>query len=239
MTPTTTGDGSPQAPLTAQRVLAGAIALADRIGIEPFTIRKLAIELDVKPMTIYHHLPNKEAILDGMVDIVFSEIELPPVATFWKTAIRLRSVSAREVLGHHPWAAPLMESRTSPGFATLRHHDAVLGCFRQGGFSVPMTAHAYAIIDSFIYGFALQEANLPFGGGDEIAELADSIMKDFPVDEFPHLAELTGQHVLQPGYGFGHSFEVGLDLLLDGLEAMAGQNGKRPTASEGSPSTEQ
>lgn len=222
MSPRTAPDERSQTPLTAERVLAGAIALADRIGIEPFTIRKLATELDVKPMTIYHHVPNKDTILDGMVDIVFSEIDLPPTDTDWKSAMRRRSSSAREVLGRHPWATPLMESRTSPGFATLRHHDAVLGCFRRGGFSVPMTAHAYAVLDSFIYGFALQEANLPFGGSDEIGELAESIMDDFPVDEFPHLAELVSDHILKPGYGFGHSFDVGLDLLLDGLEVLAG-----------------
>jgi len=221
MTAATATDYPPRSPLTADRVLAGAIALADRIGIEPFTIRKLAVELDVKPMTIYHHVASKEAIIDGIVDIVFSEIDLPPVDTGWTTAIRRRCVSARAVLARHPWAPPLMESRTSPGPATLRHHDAVLGCFRRGGLSLAMTAHAYAVIDSYVYGFALQEANLPFNGGEEIGDLADAILESFPADEFPNLVELTTQHVLQPGYAFGNSFEFGLDLLLDGIEAAA------------------
>jgi AcrR family transcriptional regulator len=207
--------------LNRNRVLAGAVALADRIGIEPFTIRKLAAELDVKPMTIYTHVPNKEAILDGMVDIVFGEIDLPSTDTDWKTAIRWRSHSARAALLRHPWAVALMESRTTPGVATLSHHDAVLGCLRRGGFSVAMTAHAYALIDSYVYGFALQEVNLPATGGEEMADLAEGILEPLPAGEFPHLMELTVEHVLQPGYDFGAEFEFGLELILDGLEAAA------------------
>ncbi len=212
-------DDPPRAVLTSARVLEAAMALADRIGIEPFTIRKLAAELDVKPMTLYHHVPNKEAILDGIVDLVFSEIELPPEDVDWTTAIRHRCLSARTVLARHPWAPPLMESRTSPGPGTLRHHDAVLGCLRRGGLSLPLTAHAYAVIDSFVYGFALQEANLPFSGSAEIADLAAAIIESLPASEYPHLLEFTTEHVLKPGYHFGTSFEFGLDLLLDGIEA--------------------
>lgn len=217
----------PRAPLTRARVLAAAMTLADRIGIEPFTIRRLADELAVKPMTLYHHVPGKEAILDGMVDLVFGEIELPPQDTDWRTAIRRRSLSARAVLARHPWAPPLMESRTSPGPATLRHHDAVLGCLRGGGLSIELTAHAYAVVDSFVYGFALQEANLPFSGDARIGDLAEAMILRLPAAEYPHLVELTTQHVLKPGYSFGGSFEFGLDLLLDGIEAAAG---RRPPA---------
>ena len=208
-------------PLTRDRVLAGALDLADTIGIEPFTIRRLATHLDVKPMTIYHHVANKEAIIDGIVDLVFAEIELPSDDLDWRTAIRRRCESVRDVLARHPWATPLMESRTSPGRAMLRHHDAVLGCFRRGGLSLPMTAHAYAMIDSYVYGFALQEASLPFDDGDDLTELADAIVVGLPTGEFPHLTEFTAQHVLQPGYRFGASFGFGLDLLLDGIEAAA------------------
>ena len=221
MTSATTKDDPPHERLTATRVLAGAIDLADRTGIEQFTIRKLAAELDVKPMTIYHHVAGKDAIIDGMVDIVFSEIDLPPAGAHWKAAIRQRCISMRDVLTMHQWAAPLMESRTSPGPATLKHHDSVLGCFRRGGLSVEMTAHAYAIVDSYVYGFALQEANLPFNGGEDIAQLAGAILEGLPMDEFPHLFELTAEHVLQPGYAFGNSFEFGLDLLLAGLQAAS------------------
>ena len=198
-----------------------AVALADRTGIESFTIRKLATELDVRPMTIYHHVANKEAILDGMVDIVFGEIEEPPTHTDWKTAMRRRARSARIVLARHPWATPLMESRTSPGAATLRHHDAVIGCFRRGGFSIAMTAHAYALVDAYIYGFALQEANLPATGGEDMADLAEAIIEPLPIGEYPHLMEFTAEHVLVPGYDFADEFEFGLDLILDGLESSA------------------
>jgi len=212
---------NPPARLDRERVLVGAVALADRFGIEAFTIRKLATELDVKPMTIYTHVANKEEILDGMVDTVFGEIDLPDADAGWKDAIRRRSLSARAVLARHRWAVPLMESRTTPGRKTLRHHDAVLGCLRRGGFSVAMTAHAYALIDSYVYGFALQEANLPVTGGEEMADLAEAIIEPLPEGEYPHLTELTVEHVLRPGYDFGAEFEFGLDLILDGLEAAA------------------
>lgn len=210
--------------LTAERVLQGAVSLADEIGIADLTIRRLAETLEVKPMTIYHHVPNKEAIIDGMVDLVFSEIELPPIDMDWRSAMRVRSRSMRQVLAMHPWASPLMESRTNPGMATLVHHDAVLGCLRSGGLSLELTGHAYALIDAFLYGFALQEATLPATGGDEMAELAKSMADQIPTDLLPHLAELTTGHILQPGYDFGNEFEFGLDLILDGL-AMAATDG--------------
>lgn len=207
--------------LTRERVLTGAVALADEIGIESFTIRKLATALDVKPMTIYHHVPSKERILDGMVDIVFGEIALPPSDTDWRSAIRIRCISARAVLAKHSWAPPLMESRTSPGHETLRHHDAVLGCFRRGGLSLEMTAHAYAILDSYLYGFALEEANLPGGGGEDIVPAAEDLVAALPQDQYPHLYEFTTEHALRPGYSFGNSFEFGLDLIIDGLHQAA------------------
>lgn len=204
-------------PLTRDRVLCGALTLADEIGIETFTIRKLAAALDVKPMTIYHHVPGKEQILDGIVDLVFAEIELPPTNLDWRAAMRRRCMSAREVLNRHPWAPPLMESRTSPGPASMRHHDAVLGCLRSGGLSLATTAHAYAILDSYVYGFALQEAHLPFLGDADLGLLAEQILQAFPAGAYPHFVEFTTQHVLRPGYSFGCSFEVGLDLILDGI----------------------
>lgn len=212
--------GVPRTPLTPSRVLAGALVLVDRIGLEQFTIRKLAEELGVGAMTIYHHVPNKEAILDGLVDLVFGEISSPQEGTDWKTAIRLRSLSARSVLSRHPWAGPLMNSRTAPGKETLRHHEDVIGCLRRGGFSIVLTAHAYALIDSYIYGFALQEASLPATGGEPMAELAEIIIEPLPQDQFPYLREFTAEHVLQPGYDFGAEFEFGLDLILDSLESL-------------------
>jgi hypothetical protein len=135
--------------------------------------------------------------------------------------MRRRAVSAREVLGRHPWAINLMESRRSPGPANLRHHDAVIGCLRQAGFPVALTAHAYSILDAYIYGFAVQEASLPFDTPEETAELAEEMMEGFPADAYPHLTELAVQHVLQPGYDYGDEYGFGLELILDGLERLA------------------
>jgi AcrR family transcriptional regulator len=207
--------------LTREKVLAAAIELADEIGIEALTMRRLAERLDVGPMTIYHHVPSKEEIIDGMVEAVFSEIELPPVGEDWMTAIRARCASARKVLVRHPWAAPLMESRTAPGPSNLSHHEAVLRCLRSGGLSLRLTAHAYAVLDSFIYGFAFEESVLPASGGEGFSEIAEQIAADFPAEQYPYLAELTVDHVLKPGYSFGDSFEFGLDLIIEGLSRAA------------------
>lgn len=223
MSPSTTDSTRPH-KLTKERVLLGAVGLADDIGMERFTIRKLAAELGTAPMTIYHHVPNKEAIIDGMVELVFAEIDLPPEHLDWTTAIQKRCVSAREVLNRHRWAAPLMESRTSPGPATLRHHDAVIGCLRRGGLSIQLTAHAYAILDSYVYGFAFEEATLPGNGGEGVPDVAEEMTASMPLDEFPHLAELITEHVLQPGYNFGDSFEFGLDLIIKGIDQASRQH---------------
>ena len=206
--------------MSRERVIAGAINLADQIGIEPLTIRKLADEIGVGPMTIYHYVDNKDDIIDGMVDAVFAEIAPPPDDLDWVEAIRARCRSARDVLGRHPWANGLMESRTNPGPATLGHHDAVIGCLRRAGMSWAQLATAYALIDSYLYGFALQEASLPFQSGEEAAELASVIMEHFPVEEFPNLGEFTIEHVLQPDYNFAAEFDRGLDLILNGLVEM-------------------
>lgn len=204
--------------LDREKVLEAAVGLADEIGLESLTIRKLAERLGVGAMTIYHYVSSKEEIVDGMVEIVFAEMEKPPSGLDWKTAIRRRCISARAVLNRHPWAAPVLESRPAPGPANLSHHDAVIGCLRDGGLSLQLTAHAYAILDSFIYGFAFEEATLPASGGEGFAEIAEEIAAHFPTDAYPHLAELTFDHVLQPGYDFGDSFEYGLDLIIDGLD---------------------
>jgi AcrR family transcriptional regulator len=216
-------DPGVRTPLSAARVLDGAIRLADRIGIEKLTIRKLADELDVTPMAIYNYVAGKDEIVNGMVETVFSEIELPPVEEDWKAALRRRCVSMHEVLLRHPWAPPLMESRPAPGPALLHHHDAVLGCLRRGGLSLPWAAHAYAVLDSYVYGYAMQEANLPFGGDHQIGDIAEAILSTIPADQYPYLREFTADHALQPGYHFGNSFEVGLDLLLDGIATAATQ----------------
>jgi AcrR family transcriptional regulator len=215
------GTPAPRMPLTRERVLQAAVALADEHGLEPLSMRTLADAVGVKAMSLYNHVANKEDLLDGMVDLVFAEIGLPSTDGGWKAAMRRRALDVRAVLSRHRWAIGLMESRTSPGAATLRHHDAVLGCLRDAGFSLELTAHAYAALDSYIYGFALQERQLPFDTPEETAALAQVMLAQFPVDQFPHLAEFTFEHVMRPGYDFGKEYEFGLDLLLDGLERAA------------------
>jgi AcrR family transcriptional regulator len=207
-------------PLSRERVLRAAFVLTDRDGIDSLSMRKLAQELGVEAMSLYRHVRNKGDIVDGMVDLVFGEIGLPPKQVDWKTAMRQRAISAREVLARHPWAIGLMESRSTPGPATLQHHDAVIGCLREAGFSIALAAHAYSVLDSYIYGFALQQASLPFTSSEEVAEVADSFLRHFPADAYPHLAELTVRHVLQPGYDYANEFKFGLDLILDGLEKL-------------------
>ena len=216
--------------LTRERVLHAAVGFADERGIESLTMRKLGQALGVEAMSLYNHVANKDQLLDGMVDIVFGEVGLPSGDVDWKTAMRRRAVSARQVLSRHRWAIGLMESRTSPGPATLRHHDAVIGCLRGAGFSVPMAAHAFSLLDSYIYGFALQEATLPFDTVEQTAELAEMILSGLQPDEYPHLRELAVEHVLQPGYSYGNEFGFGLDLILDGLERAATAEGP-PAAS--------
>ncbi len=210
--------------LSKGRIVEAALALADETGMERLTIRRLADALGVGPMSVYHYFPNKEAIIDAMVDAVFAQIALPPEDEHWKPALRIRCLSVRDVLGRHRWAPPYMESRTSPGPATLRHHDAVLGCLRRGGLPNELVAHAYAIVDSYLYGFALEEAALPAGGGEGIREVAVEIAAAFDPEAYPHLLAFTMEHVMQPGYRFADSFEFGLDLILDGLERAAAES---------------
>ncbi len=209
---------APRPPVSRDRAIAVAIRLADKGGIDSLTMRKLAKELQVEAMSLYYHVPNKEDILDGMVDSVFSEIGLPAGGTPWKKGMRDRAHSARSALNLHPWAVSLMDSRTSPGPGTLGHHNAVLGCLREGGFSVAMAAHAFSLLDAYVFGFVLQEANLPFESPQELQALADSVMEHFPAETFPHFYELTIEHVLKPGYNYGDEFDYGLELVLDGLE---------------------
>jgi AcrR family transcriptional regulator len=216
---------APRTPLSKERVLRAAVALADRDGVGSLSMRRLAKELGVEAMSLYHHVANKDALLDGMVDLVFGEIELPVAGIGWKTAMRQRAISARAALSRHPWAINLMESRRTPGPANLRHHDAVIGCLRQAGFSVALTAQAYSLLDAYIYGFALQESSLPFDTPQETADVAQTIMAEFPADAYPHLTELATEHVLQPGYDYGNEYEAGLDIILDGLEQATGRPG--------------
>jgi AcrR family transcriptional regulator len=214
------------ARLSRERVLEAAVELADRDGIDSLTMRKLGEHLGAGPMSLYYHVANKHALLDGMVDIVFSEIEVPSAEVDWKQAMRRRAISTREVLRRHPWALGRMEATKSPGPNDLRLHDAVLRCLRQGGFSVEMAVQAYSVQDAYIYGFALQERTLAFGTRDEFAQTARKRVKEVEtrVDDaarlYPYLAEVVGGYVAKHGYNAAEAFEFGLDVILDGLERL-------------------
>ena len=208
--------------LSRERVLEAGVALADESGIEALSMRKLGEQLGVEAMSLYRHVANKDDLLDGMVDGVFAEIDLPAGERSWRAAMRTRAVSVRAVLKRHPWAVPLMQSRANPGPSTLGHLNALIGILRGAGFSVVLTAHALSAVDAYVYGFAMQEKALPFDTEERSTELIQQILAAMPADEWPHLVEFSREHVLAPGYDYGLEFEWGLDLVLDGLEQALG-----------------
>ncbi|GAB90245.1 TetR/AcrR family transcriptional regulator C-terminal domain-containing protein [Gordonia rhizosphera] len=215
--------GKPRSPkaatLTREGIVRAAVAIADADGLGAVTMRSVARRLDVEAMSLYHHVANKEAMLDAMVDAVFDEFHAPRVGEDWADEMRQRSRSARTVLKRHPWAVGLMDSRRHAGYATLLHHDAVLGCLRTAGFSIALTGHAFALLDAHLYGFLIQELALPFEGGDDLAELGDQMIAALPDGALPYFREFALEHALQPGYEFGDEFDVGLDLIIEGLAA--------------------
>jgi AcrR family transcriptional regulator len=203
-------------PLTRERVLQAAMELADEGGIDSLTMRRLGEVLGVGPMALYRHVANKDDLIDAMVDIVFVEIG-PSAEGDWKAAMRQRAIAVRDALIRHRWAIGLMESRARPGPANLAHHDAVIGCLRAADFDIAMAAHAYSVLDSYIYGFAATQLALPFTAADA-GEVAESMLRPFSAGAYPHLTEMLTDHVMLPGYDYADEFELGLDLVLDGLE---------------------
>ena len=213
-------NGRGRVRLTRERVIQAALSVADSGGLGSLTIRSLAKELGAKPMSVYYHVANKDEILAALVDIVFSEIQLPVPGGDWRSEMHKRATSAREVLRRHRWAIGLLESRTDPGPANLRHHDTVIATLQTAGFSPELTAHAYALIDSYVYGFALQEASLPFDTAEEFAGMGEDVyMPQLPPDQYPYLNE-TAATLLAAGYDPADEFTFGLDLILGALEAM-------------------
>lgn len=205
--------------LTRERIVEAAIALADDKGVDGLTMRALGRALGVEAMSLYHHVPNRDDVLDGVVDRIYAEFYAPVVGGDWKDELRRRSHSAREVLRRHPWVIPLLSSRRRPGHATLAHLDAVLGVLAAAGFSLPMAAHAFALVDAHLYGFLVQEVSLPLSPGQGVQEIADGIAQTTDMAaSYPHLTALVAGHALQPGYDFGDEFEYGLELVLDALE---------------------
>jgi AcrR family transcriptional regulator len=207
--------------LSKERVLRTALALADQGGIESLTMRKLAQELGVEAMSLYHYVAKKDDILDGMVDIVLREVAVPAEGADWKSAIRQIAVSAHDVLSRHPWACSLIlttaPTRANP--ARLRYMELLLATLREGGFSPELTYHAYHALDSHIMGFTLWQGHFPVHNED-LPRLAAAFMREFPADEYTYLAEHVEQHLSESSQDDEGEFEFGLDLILDGLERI-------------------
>jgi AcrR family transcriptional regulator len=205
-----------RAVLSRERVLRAALELADEHGLESLTMQKIGRRLGVEAMSLYRHVENKEDILNGLVDLVLSEIELPADGIDWKAALRHRALSARRAFARHRWAIGLVESRTQPGAVTLRHHESVLGVLLEAGFSSAMAGHAYNVLDSYIYGFALQEASMPFTTAEEQADFGQTMLQEL-AGEYPYMARVATDF-LESGAEYAAEFAFGLDLILDGLE---------------------
>ena len=215
----TRSTNAPRTPLSRTRVLQAAVALADAAGLEAFSMRGLAQQFGVVPMALYKHVANKDDLLDGMVDSVFSEIESPSADLDWRSAMQRRAISVREALKRHNWAIGLMESR-HPGPASLRNHNAVMGCLREAGFSFEMAIHAYSVQDAYIYGFALQEQDLGFERPESAGEAARRRAERIgALDDYPYLAEVVTR-LPESGYDNALEFAWGLDLILDGLDRL-------------------
>ena len=209
-------------PLTRERVLTAAVALADVRGADELSMRNVAKALGVEAMSLYHHVANKSDLLYGMIDLVFSEIEPPSTEGEWKAELRKRAISTRAALARHRWAIGEMEGRTDHGAANLRLHNAVLGCLRTAGFSLEMTVHAYSVQDAYIYGFALQESDMSSETPQDFAAEAQRQMLEYEsvLDDYPYLVEVVGGHVAKEGYDYEREFLFGLDVILDRLEQL-------------------
>jgi AcrR family transcriptional regulator len=215
-------DGPRRARLNRDAVLRAGVALADHVGIDGFTMRTLATELGVVPMALYKHVANKEQLLDGMVDLVWGEVAEPRAEDGWKRAMRERCLSLRDALERHRWAVGLMEAHGRPGSENLRQHNAMMGCLRESGFSFRTTVHVTSTLDAYVYGFALQQKTLSFETPQESAEAAAATQREVPAEMaalYPHLLEVVTELAIA-GYDYDAEFLVGLDLILDGVDAL-------------------
>ena len=213
-----TSDTAPQIPLSRERILVAAIHLADTGGLESLSMRKVAQELGVQAMSLYNHVANKDDLLDGIVDIVIGEIEVPDLGVDWQMAMRRRANSAHDVLLRHPWATTPIVSRINVGPAMLRYIDATLGCLCEAGFSFELVDRAWNAIDSHIYGFTLQELNFPIET-TEYAKVAQDYIPNIPANTYPYMNRLT-YHIIDGHYDGIADFNFGLELILDGLNKL-------------------
>lgn len=204
--------------LTRARILEAAISVADGGGLTQISMRNVGKALGVEAMSLYHHIPGKEPLLNALVERIIEQIETPSAGMPWRAAMTARAQSARQILGAHPWAIGLIESRREPQPNLLRHHEGVLACLRADGFSVDLAAHAFSVLDAYVYGFALTEANLTSPQGETIESFVIGIQALIPPETYPHMTEFIHHKVLGKNYSYGDEFNFGLDLILDSLE---------------------
>jgi len=220
MEESSTPSPAPRTPLSRERVLRTAIEVADQGGIDSLTMRELGQRLGVEAMSLYNHVANKDDILDGMLDLVVSEIDLPSYGVDWREAMRRRATSAQDVFSRHPWAGVLNDSRESSGPGRIRYFDWVIGTLRQAGFSLEMTVRAFSLLDSYIYGFGRQQLNISSGGDTTAEEMAEAFLQAVPADQYPYLTEMITDQAIQVGYDENADFQFGLNLILDGLQRL-------------------
>lgn len=215
-----------QGRLSRERIVEAAVALADEIGFEACSMRKLAEELDAAPMALYRHVVSKEDLLDGMIDVVFGEIDVPSGQPDWKAEMRQRAIETRAALSRHRWANGLMESRTNPGPANARYHNDFMGCLREAGFPFRQAVHAYNAVQSYTYGFALQEKYLAFETAEESVDVARMTIEEHAA-QYPYLAEVLAEFTSSGGYDYDYEFEIALDLILDSVKQLKDQGSNR------------
>jgi len=211
-----------RAPLSRDRILATAVEIADERGVGAVTMREVATRLGVEAMSLYNHVANKDDILDGMVDLVIDEFNLPADVADWREAMRCRAVSAHEVFGRHSWAPLLLDSRESSGPSRLRYFDWVLGTLMTAGFSVDGAARAFSLLDSYVYGFGIQRFNVSADTDSSPEEAAEAILAFIPAEKYPYLHRMAS-HAMQTGYDAEADFDFGLEIILDGLERVLGE----------------
>ena len=211
-------------PVTKERVLDAAFVLADEVGLDALSMRRIGKALGVEGMALYRHVANKDEILDGIVERVLAEIPIPSPDGDWRQEMRKRAVAARHVFLKHPWAIGLLEARHAGSSPTrLSYYDGVLGCLRGAGFTATLSMRAFSIIDSFLYGFVLQELSLPFDDSASLEEVGEDLLQQM-ADAYPHLTEATVQ-AMEEGWDYSEQFRFGLDLILDALAGASDRGG--------------
>jgi len=210
-------------PLTRDRILATAIEIADERGVGAVTMREVASRLGVEAMSLYNHVKNKDDILGGMLDLVVEQFDLPTDVSDWREAMRRRAVSAHEVFGRHPWAPLLLDSRDSSGPSAMRYYDWVLGTLMRAGFSLDAAARSFSVLDSYIYGFGIEQINFSAESDASPEERAEAILTFIPAEQYPYLHRMAS-HAMEHGYDAEADFDFGLEIILDGLERALEQS---------------